>query len=154
VYKGFDTVSESIYKPIKYFKKMNTLVKTFAIVLGLNIANQALAQQTGSVSIIDNPNYLAKMVTETNSNTMKVYVGNIANKNLTISVKDAKGNALYTKKISKKEPQAYIRLDMAQLEDGIYDVELSDIDTKEHKSFRKGAEVIVSRPVGTLVAVN
>ena len=132
---------------------MNTTLKTFAIALGLGFANQVQAQEP-SATIIDTPGYIAKMITVPNTNTMKVYVGNIEKQRLTVSVKDLAGITLFSRNISKNEPQAYLRLSLDELPDGVYNVELGDKAGKTSKSFRKGSDFVVTKPIGTLVALN
>ena len=132
---------------------MNTTIKTIAIALGLGIANQVQAQEP-SATVIDTPGYIAKMIPVPNSNTMKVYVGNIEKQKLTVSVKDQSGIILFSRSISKNEPQAYLRLSLDELPDGVYNVELGDKAGKTMKSFRKGSDYVVAKPIGSLVAIN
>lgn len=132
---------------------MNTTIKTLAIVLGLSIANKIQAQDP-AVTLIDKPGYVAKMITIPNTNTMKVYVGNIENQRLYFSVKNSTGEILYSRNISKNEPQAYLKLNLDDLPDGVYNIEMADRNTKSVKSFRKGTEFVVTKPIGTLVALN
>jgi hypothetical protein len=47
-----------------------------------------------------------------------------------------------------------MRLSLKGLPDGIYNIKLADKKNANSKSFRKGKEVIVSRPSETLVAIN
>lgn len=131
---------------------MNTTVKTIALALGISLANSVNAQEPG-VTLINNEGYIAKMISVPNTNTMKVYVGNIQSKNLSFTIKDNSGNVLFTKYINKKEPQASLKVDLSELPDGIYNVEMSDKVSKTVKSFRKGNEYLV-KPSGTLVALN
>ncbi len=130
---------------------MNTTIKTIALALGLSFANSVMAQEPG-ITLIDNEGYIAKVISVPNTNTMKVYVGNIKSKNLTFSLKDNSGNVLYTKYIYKDQPQANLKVSLDELPDGIYNVEMSDKVSKTVKSFRKGNEFVM-RPIGTLVAV-
>ena len=132
---------------------MRTTMKTFVMAFGVGLTMQANAQEA-NITVIDNPGYLAKMTTTSNSNVLKVYVGNILNQKLNVRLVDANGNALFKKYVSKSEPQASIKLDLDYLPDGIYSVEMSDSNSKIVKSFKKGTEVIVTRPTETLVALN
>lgn len=132
---------------------MNTALKTFAIALGLGIANTVQAQEPSS-TVIDTPGYIAKMIAIPNTNTMKVYVGNIEKQKLSLTLKSEKGEILYSKYIYKNEPQAYLRLSLEELPDGVYNVELGDKAGKTMKSFRKGSDFVVTKPIGTLVAIN
>ena len=132
---------------------MNTSIKTLILALGIGLTAQVKAQET-NVTIVDNPGYLAKMTTSSNSNVLKVYVGNIANQKLSVTLKDVNDNLLFTKRVNRNERQASIRLRLNELPDGIYKVELSDKKSKTVKSFKKGSEVIVTRPAETLVAIN
>ena len=134
-------------------KTMNTTFKTFAIALGLGFANSVQAQEP-SATVIDTPGYIAKMIPVANSNTMKVYVGNIEKQKLSFAVKDQAGNTLFSRNITKNEPQAYLKLSLDELPDGVYNVEMSDKTNKTVKSFRKGTEYVVTKPIGTLVAIN
>lgn len=131
---------------------MNTTIKTLAIALGLGIANQVQAQQP-AVTIIDQPGYIAKMIPIENTNTMKVYVANPEAQPLHFAVKDATGAILYSRNISKKEPQAYIKLNLDELPDGVYNVVMSDKASSTSQSFRKGSEYVAARPIGNLVAI-
>ncbi len=133
---------------------MNTSVKSIAIALGLGIATTNVQAQESNATVIDTPGYIAKMITAPNSTQLKVLVGNLDGQKLFFTVKDANGNALYSRNIGKNEPQAYIKLKMDELPDGIYKIELADKNSANSKSFRKGTEVIVSRPSETLVAIN
>jgi hypothetical protein len=132
---------------------MNTTLKTFAIALGLGLANSVQAQQP-SATVIDTPGYIAKMITVPNTNTMKVYVGNIEKQKLSFSLRNEAGEVLFTRNIYKNEPQAYLRLSLDELPDGVYNVELGDKTSKATKSFRKGSDFVVTKPIGTLVAIN
>lgn len=132
---------------------MSTSIKTVVMALGLGFTTQVKAQEP-NVTIIDNPGYLAKMTTTSNSNVLKVYVGNIVNQKLSLTLKDVNDNLLFSKVVDKNEPQASIRLSLNELPDGIYKVELADKNSKTVKSFKKGSEVIVTRPAETLVAIN
>lgn len=132
---------------------MNTTVKTIALALGLGIAQLSQAQEP-AVTIIDQGSYIAKMIPVANTNTMKVYVGNIESQKLSFMLKDVSGTVLYSRNISKNEPQAYIRLNMEELPDGVYHVELGDKDGKSVKAFKKGSDYIAAKTIGTLVALN
>lgn len=132
---------------------MNTTIKTFAIALGLGIANSVQAQEP-SATVIDTPGYIAKMITIPNTNTMKVYVGNIEAQKLSFCLKDQSGTTLFSRNIYKNEPQAYLRINLDELPDGVYNVEMGDKTSKTVKSFRKGSDFVVTKPIGTLVAVN
>ncbi|MES2797555.1 MAG: hypothetical protein V4683_16420 [Bacteroidota bacterium] len=132
---------------------MNSTFKTLAIALGLSIANSVQAQEP-NVTLIDNPGYIAKVITVPNTNSMKVYVGNIENQKLSFNVKDASGALLFSRNISKNEPQAYIKLSLDELPDGIYSIEMGDKNSKTVKSFKKVAAYAVTKPIGSLVAIN
>jgi hypothetical protein len=132
---------------------MNTTLKTFAIALGLGIANTVQAQEPNA-TVIDTPGYIAKMIPIANTNTMKVYVGNLDAQKLSFAVKDQSGAILFSRNISKNEPQAYLRLSLDELPDGVYNVEMGDKNSKTVKSFRKGSDYVVAKPIGTLVAIN
>ena len=131
---------------------MNTTLKTFAIALGLSIANSVQAQEPNA-TVIDTPGYIAKMIPVANTNTMKVYVGNLDAQKLSFAVKDQSGTILFSRNISKNEPQAYLRLSLDELPDGVYNVEMGDKSGKTVKSFRKGTDYVVTKPIGTLVAI-
>jgi endonuclease III len=133
--------------------KMRTTMKTFVMAFGIGLAIQANAQEA-NITVIDNPGYLAKMTTTSNSNVLKVYVGNILGQKLSVKLMDSNGNSLFNQYVNKREPQASINLDLSELPDGIYNVEMSDSNSKTVKSFKKGTEVIVTRPTETLVALN
>jgi hypothetical protein len=132
---------------------MNTTVKSLALALGMGLATTTVKAQDAA-TVIDTPNYIAKMITAPNSTQLKVLVGNLEGQKLFLTLKDAKGNALYSRTIGKNEPQAYIKLNMDELPDGIYNIVMGDKKSASTKSFKKGTEVMVSRPVETLVAVN
>ncbi|MES2797556.1 MAG: hypothetical protein V4683_16425 [Bacteroidota bacterium] len=132
---------------------MNNTIKTIAIVLGLSFANLLQAQEAG-VSTIDKPDYLAKIISVPNTNTMKVYIGNKVSQKLWFNLTDDFGNVLFTKLIQKNEPQAYLKLNMDELPDGVYHFELGAKIGKTVKSFRKEPSYAVTKPVGSLVAVN
>jgi hypothetical protein len=132
---------------------MNTKFKNVALAIVFGMATTSLQAQEANATVVETPHYIAKMITTPNSTELKVMVGNIANEKLFLTMKDANGNALYTRKIAKNEPQAYIKLNMDQLPDGVYSVEMADKNGRSTKSFRKGTEVIVSRPIETLVAL-
>ena len=132
---------------------MNTTIKTLALALGLGFANSVQAQEP-NVILVDQPGYIAKMTTIPNTNTMKIYVGNIESQKLYFSVKDVSGTILFSRNISKNEPQASLKLSLEDLPDGVYNLEISDKTSKSIKSFRKGTEYIVTKPIGTLVALN
>lgn len=142
-----------LHKLSKSINTMNTTIKTIALALGLGLAGTVSAQELSSETAIDHPNFLAKMITFKESNTMKVYVGNVKNESLSFVLKDDKGHTLFSRNISKKEPQAYIRLSMDELPVGIYNVELSDKTASVTKQFKKG-DLIVARPSTSLVAIN
>jgi hypothetical protein len=134
---------------------MNTTVKSLAITLGLCIATTSLkAQDFVSATVIDNPSYIAKMITTSNSTDMRVLIANPEGKVLIFTLKDAQGNAIYKKTIYKNEPQAAMKLKMDDLAAGVYTVEFGDKNSHETKSFRKGSEVLATRLAETLVAIN
>jgi hypothetical protein len=134
---------------------MNTTFKSVALALGLGLATTtAKAQEASFSTVIDSPAYIAKMITYPNSSQMKVMVANTEGKKLFFTVRDEKGNALYSKIISKYEPQAFIRLNMEELTNGVYKIEIGDSKTHASKTFRKGGDTVVSRPIETLVAIN
>jgi hypothetical protein len=131
---------------------MNATIKTVAIALGLSFAAQA--QQAPSVSEVEKDGYYAKMTILPNESKMRVLVANLENQNLWLQLKDAGKNVIFSRAIGKNVPQAHVILNMEELPVGIYTVELSNKTTSASKSFRKGEELVVTRPVETLVAVN
>ncbi len=144
--------SDEMYKPNKT-KTMNT-IKTLAIALGLSLAAQVNAQDIASVSLIDHPDYLGKITTTTNSEIVKVYVGNIKNERLAFTLKDEAGNVLFSRSITKKEPQAYLKMDLSALKDGNYQMLLGDSKTQVSKTLRKSSTALVTKPTTSLVALN
>ena len=131
---------------------MNTTIKTVAIALGLSFAAQA--QQSTSISEVEKEGYYAKMTIQPNESKMRILVANLEGQNLWLKLKDEANHAVFTRAIGKKQTQAHVVLNMEELPAGIYTVELSNKTSSASKSFRKGAELIVTRPAETLVAVN
>lgn len=131
---------------------MNTTFKTIALALTIGIANVSQAQEVATT--IDEKAYVAKIIPIANTNTMKVYVGNIEAQKLNVTLKDQAGIILYSRTIRKNEPQAYLRINFDQLPDGVYNVEMGNNESKTVKAFRKGSDYIAAKTIGTLVALN
>ncbi len=131
---------------------MNTTFKTIALALTIGIANVSQAQDVATT--IDEKAYVAKIIPIANTNTMKVYVGNIEAQKLNVTLKDQAGIILYSRTIRKNEPQAYLRINFDQLPDGVYNVEMGNNESKTVKAFRKGSDYIAAKTIGTLVALN
>ena len=128
--------------------------KILAIALFSGLLSQIKAQNLNS-SVIDTPFYLAKMIPASSATSMRVYVGNIAHKKLQLSIKDIEGNEIYTRYLGKKQPQAAFKVDLVNMPNGIYILELLDDDNnRSTKFFRKGNEVIAAGLTETLVAIN
>jgi hypothetical protein len=133
---------------------MNQKTRILAIALSMGFFFQTKSQNLNS-SVIDTPNYLAKMIPTESATSMRVYVGNIAHKKLQLSIKDIEGNEIYTRFLGKKQPQAAFRVDLSKMPNGIYVLELLDDDNnRSSKFFRKGNEVIAAGLTETLVALN
>lgn len=131
---------------------MNTTFKTIALALTIGLANVSQAQEVATT--IDEKAYVAKIIPIANTNTMKVYVGNIEAQKLNVTLKDQAGIILYSRTIRKNEPQAYLRINFDQLPDGVYNVEMGNNESKTVKAFRKGSDYIAAKTIGTLVALN
>ena len=131
---------------------MNTTIKTVAIALGISFAAQA--QHELSVSEVAKEGYYAKMTIKPNESKMRILVANLENQNLWLKLLDDQKREVFSRSIGKKEPQAHVVLNMEELPKGIYTVEVSNKTSSASKAFRKGEELVVTRPVETLVAVN
>lgn len=133
---------------------MNQKTKILAVALSIGLFFQSKAQNLNS-SVIDTPNYLAKMIPAESATSMRVYVGNIAHKKLQLTIKDIEGIEMYTRFLGKKQKQAAFNVDLANVPNGIYILELTDDDNnRSSKFFRKGNEVIAAGLTETLVALN
>lgn len=128
--------------------------RTLALALSMGLIFQTKAQNLNS-SVIDTPFYLAKMIPAPSATSMRVYVGNIAHKKLTLTVRDIEGKEIYSRSLGKKQPQAAFKIDLVKMPNGIYILEVEDNDyNRSSKFFRKGNEVIAAGLTETLVAIN
>lgn len=70
-----------------------------------------------------------------------------------IRLTSAKGDLLFTQRVGKNEKTSRMRLDVSQLPDGLYQVEITNgVETATHNLTLSTKQA--DRPVGRLVAIN
>ena len=102
---------------------MKTLITTLA--LALSLATVTVAQTNG----IDRPTNVARYETgiyTTAAGKLQVSVDKQAGGTVAVSLKDANGSVLFTRRIAKNDTQYRNRFDLSQLPDGTYQLELTN----------------------------
>ena len=134
--------------------KMNAKLKSLTLALGFAFATTCVRAQSDYQTLIDTPSYAANLIVEPNTNSLKVYIGNFQKQPLELILKNGDGNELFKRNFSKKQQNGYLKLDMSELPNDFYTVEVSDYKTTSTKAFRKGTEVVVNKAFVSLIALN
>ena len=79
---------------------------------------------------------------------MWVFVDKAIGVRFLLTIKDQQGNVLYAKGVSKKEKLYTFKIDLSQVEDGVYYIETTDGKTPIRKTLRK-EEIAITKPVNT-----
>lgn len=135
---------------------MKTQIKFAVVALGLMLTANAKAQDFQRSSGIKTPTFLAKFYVLESSFKLRVYLGKQEGKETTVilNLKDAEGNEIYSTKFGKSEKQSVILLNMEQLADGNYTLEMGDKYGMQSKVFVKRTDNVLVKKEKYLIALN
>ncbi len=132
---------------------MKNLIK-IAIALALTL--NAHAQDFITSNVIETPTSLAVFKIFPEHFRLRVYVERKVENSGTIFLylRDAENKLLYKKIYYNHENQQVVLLGLAELQDGVYSLEMSDKSGTTTKTFRKAKEPLVVQSANSLVALN
>jgi hypothetical protein len=108
---------------------MKNLVKTFAIA-ALTAMSFISNATDNSLAPTKSKTFEVGMYQSVNTLKMNVLIEKSTDKNLTVTLKDEKGNILYNEKLGKKAKKYHGKYDMSELADGKYTFEFTKGDEK------------------------
>ena len=128
------------------------------IIVGLTFCSMisAHAQDFESKSGIETATYLAQVKIKDGTFELHVYLAKKegAKDALQVILRDSFGTSLWLTRIDKRQKQASIFLDLSNLPDDTYTLEISDRASTKTKKFYKESEAILIKAPGQLVAIN
>lgn len=134
---------------------MKNLVKTFAIA-ALSamtfISNATNKVAPTGVAPTKAATFEVGMFQSVNSMKMNVMIEKTTDKNLTVILKDSKGEVLITERVAKNDKSYHAKYDLSELEDGKYTFEF----TKGDEKLVKEINLITTKPtaVNRQIALN
>jgi hypothetical protein len=136
---------------------MKNLIRIAAVTFGVGITGIANAQSFNEVPLaVETPTFMAKFNVSPEIYRLRVQVARKETKDATtifMYLKDEKGHEVFSRKFSKNEKQAIVLLNMSQLDEGLYSLEMTDNNGTTTKVFRKGEEMITVKNTHSLVAI-
>jgi hypothetical protein len=123
---------------------------SFKIVVGaitLAFATNIKAQTVTSFTELDRDNFYVRMSTYTNSEKLKVFVENYGESPVLFLLLDEKGMPIYKRKLSKDKLKDNFILNLEQVADGNYTVEVSDKLSFAKKAFKKETQIVIAKPI-------
>ena len=121
--------------------------KLVVVAIILAITTPITAQKVTSYTELDRDNFYVRMSTYTNSEKLKVYVENYGERSVLFLLLDEKGMPIYKRKLSKDKLKDNFILNMEQVPDGNYIVEVSDKLSIAKKAFKKETEMVIAKPI-------
>ncbi|MFN3488984.1 MAG: hypothetical protein ACK4YV_07610 [Emticicia sp.] len=138
---------------------MKNLIKIATVAFGVGITGIANAQSFNEVEVpmtAETPSFMARFNVSPETYRLKVLLARKdweAGTTICMSLKDDKGQELFSRKFGKKEKQKIILLNMSQLDNGLYTLEMSDKNSTISKVFSKGQEIVSVKNTHALVAI-
>lgn len=123
---------------------------SFKIVVGaiiLAFATNIKAQTVTSFTELDRDNFYVRMSTYTNSEKLKVFVENYGERPVIFVLLDDKGVPVYKRKLSKDKLKDNFILNLEQVADGNYTVEVTDKLSSAKKAFKKETQIVIAKPI-------
>ncbi|GAB2594106.1 T9SS type A sorting domain-containing protein [Spirosoma areae] len=113
---------------------MKTLVKSLALALSLGFATTSAT--FADVNPIGRPATVSTFKTgiySTVSGKLAIALDKTTGGTVDIRLKDASGKVLYSQHLGKKDQMTRVRLNLSDLEDGVYSLEITNgVDTTTH----------------------
>ncbi len=103
---------------------MKTLITTLA--LALSLATVTIAADTNAIVRPTKVARYASGIYTTVTGKLHVSVDKQTGGTVAVSLKDANGTVLFTRRIARKDTQFRTRFDLSQLTDGTYELELTN----------------------------
>lgn len=100
---------------------MKTPLFSLVFLLGMAVYSQATAQST-----VETPSFVASIYPVANTSKVRILISKEYGKAFSLSIIDDKKNLIYFDQLSKKTTQHRFDLNMQQLDNGRYYVNLSD----------------------------
>ena len=135
---------------------MKTLVKTFAIAAlsAMTFFSNATDNSTAPVGAASTKakTFEVGMFQSINSMKMNVLIEKSTDKDLTVVLKDSKGEILITERVDKKDKSYHGKYDLSELEDGKYTFEF----TKGDEKIVKEVNLVTTKPtvINRQIALN
>ena len=129
---------------------MKNLVKTFAI--AALTAMTFISNATDNAAPTKATTFEVGMYQSTNSMKMNVMIEKTTDKDLTVVLKDSKGEILITERVAKKDKSYHAKYDLSELEDGKYTFEF----TKGDEKLVKEVNLVTTKPtaINRQIAMN
>ncbi len=129
---------------------MKNLVKTFAI--AALTAMTFISNATDNAAPTKATTFEVGMYQSTNTMKMNVLIEKTTDKDLTVVLKDSKGETLMREHVAKKDKSYHAKYDLSQLEDGKYTFEF----TKGDEKLVKEVDLVTNKPsiINRQIAVN
>ncbi|AXE19104.1 hypothetical protein DR864_15775 [Runella rosea] len=102
-------------------KNMKTLLFSIALLFGMGIYSQAMAQST-----VETPSFTASIYPVVNTSKVRILISKEYGEKFSLSIIDDKKNLIYFDQLSKKTTQHRFDLNMQELANGRYYVNLSN----------------------------
>jgi hypothetical protein len=130
---------------------MKNLVKTFAIAVltAMTFNSNAADKNTAPTKATT---FEVGMYQSANTLKMNVIIEKTTDKDLTVILKDSKGDILITERVAKKDKSYHAKYDLSQLEDGKYTFEF----TKGDEKLVKEVNLVTTKPttINRQIAMN
>lgn len=112
---------------------MKKILFSLAIVLAIGISSESFANHTftSATQLKDSDPIRAQVRVRSESMKLDVFVEPAENDQVKISLLDAEGRTLATKRVRNSDSVGGIRFDVSDLKDGIYQVEITDGTTRQ-----------------------
>jgi hypothetical protein len=129
---------------------MKNLVKTFAI--AALTAMTFISNATDNVEPTKATTFEVGMFQSANTLKMNVMIEKTTDKDLTVVLKDSKGDILITERVAKKDKSYHAKYDLSELEDGKYTFEF----TKGDEKLVKEVNLVTTKPtaINRQIALN
>jgi hypothetical protein len=129
---------------------MKTLLKTFAI--AALSAMTFISNATDNVAPTKATTFEVGMFQSANTLKMNVMIEKTTDKDLTVVLKDSKGEILITERVAKKDKSYHAKYDLSELEDGKYTFEF----TKGDEKLVKEVNLVTTKPaaINRQIALN
>ena len=115
---------------------MKKILFSLAMILAIGISSESFANHTftSTLKSEDGDPFRAQVLVRSESMKLDVFVEPAENEHVKISLLDAEGRTLATKRVHDSENVGGIRFDVSNLKDGIYQVEITDGTTRQVES--------------------